>query len=225
MTPRNIVANAAAAGIDIVAITDHNAGDNIAAALRAATGTGVTVLPGMEVQSREEVHILTLFDKMRDFVRWCDLVRAHRSALKNDEKRFGAQFVVDEQDEWIRTEEALLLASTDLSIREVTEKAAEYGGISIAAHVDRPVFSLISQLGFIPDDIVLEAVEISRNMDRVAAQRQLPSIGALPVITSSDAHTMEDFMTGPKTMFLMEMPTLAEIRQALRNKNGRRIQG
>lgn len=225
MTPRNIVANAAAAGIDIVAITDHNAGDNIAAALRAATGTGVTVLPGMEVQSREEVHILTLFDKMRDFVRWCDLVRAHRSALKNDEKRFGAQFVVDEQDEWIRTEEALLLASTDLSIREVTEKVAEHGGISIAAHVDRPVFSLISQLGFIPDDIVLEAVEISRNMDRVAAQRQLPSIGALPVITSSDAHTMEDFMTGPKTMFLMEMPTLAEIRQALRNKNGRRIQG
>ena len=75
MTPRNIIRNAVAAGVDIVAITDHNAGDNVAAALRAAVGSGVTVLPGMEGQTREEVHLLTLFEKMRDLVIWCDFIK------------------------------------------------------------------------------------------------------------------------------------------------------
>ena len=223
MTPRNIIRNAAAAGIDIVAITDHNAGDNVEAALRAAVGTGVTVLPGMEVQTREEAHILALFEKMRDFIRWCDFIRNHRSPLKNDEKRFGAQFVVDEQDEWVRTEESLLLASTDLSVSQMTSQVSEFNGLAIAAHVDRPMFSLISQLGFIPDDIVLQAVEISRNMDWQKARSQLPTLGRLPVIVSSDAHSMEDFMGGPKTMFYMETPTLPEIRLALAQEKGRRF--
>ena len=94
MTPRNIIRHAQAAGIDIVAITDHNAGDNVAAALRAAAGTGVAVLPGMELQTREEVHLLALFGRMRDFMKWCGFVASHRSPLLNDEARFGPQFVV-----------------------------------------------------------------------------------------------------------------------------------
>jgi predicted metal-dependent phosphoesterase TrpH len=147
MTPRNIIRHAVMAGVDIVAITDHNAGDNVAATLRAAAGTGVTVLPGMEVQTREEVHLLTLFEKMRNFVQWCEFIKAHRSPLKNDERKFGAQFVVDEADELVRVEEAMLLASTDLSVQDVAERAAELGGLAIAAHVDRPAFSLLSQLG------------------------------------------------------------------------------
>ncbi len=223
MTPRNIIRNALESGIDIIAITDHNAGDNVAAAQRAAVGTGVTVLPGMEVQTREEVHVLTYFDKMRDFVKWCDYIKHHRSVLKNDDKKFGAQFVVNEADEWIRTEEDMLLASTDLSLQRVTEQVAQYGGIAIAAHVDRPAFSLLSQLGFIPPDVVICAVEVSRRMEWEQARTKLPAIGKLPVVISSDAHTIEDFISGPKTMFLVEAPTLAEIRQALDNAKGRRI--
>ena len=223
MTPRNIIRHAVAAGVDVVAITDHNAGDNVAAALRAAAGTGVTVLPGMEVQTREEVHLLTLFEKMRDFVRWCDFIKLHRSPLKNDERKFGAQFVVDETDELVRVEEAMLLASTDLSVQQASEQAAQMGGLVIAAHVDRPAYSLISQLGFIPADVRLDAVEVSRRMDWTTARQKLPAIGELPVIVSSDAHTIDDFVSGPKTMFHVESPTLAEMRQALEASNGRRI--
>lgn len=223
MTPRNIIRHAVAAGVDVVAITDHNAGDNVAAALRAAAGTGVTVLPGMEVQTREEVHLLTLFEKMRDFVRWCDFIKLHRSPLKNDERKFGAQFVVDETDELVRVEEAMLLASTDLSVQQASEQAAQMGGLVIAAHVDRPAYSLISQLGFIPADVRLDAVEISRNTDWTTARQKIPAIGALPVIVSSDAHTIDDFVSGPKMMFHVESPTLAEMRQALEAGNGRRI--
>ncbi len=223
MTPRNIIRNAVAAGVDIVAITDHNAGDNVAAALRAAAGTGVTVFPGMEVQTREEVHLLTLFEKMRDFVRWCDFIKLHRSPLKNDERKFGAQFVVDETDELVRVEEAMLLASTDLSVQQASEQAAQMGGLVIAAHVDRPAYSLISQLGFIPADVRLDAVEVSRRLDWTTARQKIAAIGELPVIVSSDAHTIDDFVSGPKTMFHVESPTLAEIRQALEAGNGRRI--
>ena len=223
MTPRNIVRNACASGIDIVAITDHNAGDNVAAAIRAAAGTGVVIVPGMEVQTSEEVHLLTLFEKMRDYVKWCEFLQPHRSKLVNDEKRFGAQFVVDETDELVRTENCMLLASTDLGVQDVTLQVAAMGGISIAAHVDRPAFSLFSQLGFIPADAILAGVEVSRHTSVDQARQRYPKIGQLPIVTSSDAHTIEDFITGPKTMFLIEAPTLSEIRQALVAENGRRV--
>lgn len=223
MTPRNIVRHAQAAGIDIVAITDHNAGDNVAAALRAAAGTTVAVLPGMELQTREEVHLLALFGKMRDFVKWCGFVALHRSPLRNDEARFGAQFVVDETDELIRVEESMLLASTDLSVEEAVIQVNALDGIAIAAHVDRPMFSCLTQLGFIPPDLGLAAVEVSRNTRAESAREKLSRIGDLPIITSSDAHTIEDFISGPKTMFLAETPTLSEIRQALAGEEGRRF--
>ena len=223
MTPRNIIRQAQAAGIDIVAITDHNAGDNVAAALRAATGTTVAVLPGMELQTREEVHLLALFGKMREFVKWCEFVLPHRSPLRNDENRFGPQFVVDETDELIRIEEAMLLASTDLSLEEAVAQIDTLGGIAIAAHVDRPMFSCLTQLGFIPPDLGLAAVEVSRNTRVESAREKLPRIGDLPIIAASDAHTIEDLISGPKTMFLAETPTLAEIRQALAGEEGRRF--
>jgi PHP family Zn ribbon phosphoesterase len=223
MTPRNIIRHAQSACIDIVAITDHNAGDNVAAAVRCAQGTNVTVLPGMEVQTREEVHLLVLFEKMREFTKWCDFVAFHRSALRNDDKKFGAQFVVDEADELVRIEERMLLASTDLSVEEVAAQVAAMGGITIAAHIDRPSFSVLSQLGFIPPDVTLSAVEVSRNTRIEQSMEKFPEIGSLPVISSSDAHTIDDFIDGPKTMFLMEAPTLSEMRQALVGKDGRRI--
>lgn len=223
MTPRNIIRHAQTAGVDIVAITDHNAGDNVAAALRAAVGTGVTVLPGMELQTREEVHLLALFDRMRDFMKWCGYVAGHRSPLQNDERKFGAQFVVDEEDEWVRTEENLLLASTDLAIEEAAAQVEALGGLAVAAHVDRPAYSVLSQLGLIPPDLALGAVEVSRNIRPDEARLKFPAIGKIPVIVSSDAHTIEDFVSGPKTMFLMKAPTLPEIRQALAGAEGRRL--
>jgi len=223
MTPRNIVRHACAAQIDIVAITDHNAGDNVAATIRAAAGTGIAVLPGMEVQTNEEVHLLTLFEKMRDYVKWREFIEKHRSQLLNDEKKFGAQFVVDEEDELVKTEECMLLASTDLGVETVTQQVAAMGGLTIAAHVDRPAFSLFSQLGFIPPDAILSAVEVSRRTSVAEARGKYPQIGLLPIVMSSDAHTIDDFISGPKTMFLMETPTLSEIRQALDGENGRRV--
>jgi len=223
MTPRNIVRHAAQSGIDIVAITDHNACDNVTAALEAAKGTNVTILPGMEVETKEEVHIIVLFEKMHQLKVWEQFVNQHMSGRLNDEKRFGAQFVVDATDELIRTKPEMLLTSLSSGLAEICTKVNDLGGICIASHVDRPANSLIAQLGFIPPDVELAAVEVSRLTSPSEATRRFPPIGKLPIVTSSDAHTMDDFLSGPKMVFYIEAPTLSEIQQALKGENLRKV--
>jgi len=219
MTPRNIVRHAATHGIDIVAITDHNACDNVAAALAAAKDTKVIILPGMEVETKEEVHMLVLFENIQQLTKWEEVVKAHMSGRLNDEKRFGAQFVVDEKDEFIRMKPELLLTSLCIGITEVCAKVKDLGGICIASHVDRPANSLLAQLGFIPGDLALAAVEVSRLTNPQDAASRFPEIGNLPIVTSSDAHRVEEFIKGPKTIFYIDKPTLPEIQQALKGQN------
>ena len=223
MTPRSIVENAMRCGVDVIAITDHNACDNVSAAIEAARGTKITVLPGMEVETKEEVHVLVLFDTLAQMKEWEKYVDAHRSGLLNDEERFGAQFIVDAGDRFIGTKREMLLASLSCGFEEVTAEATGRGGICIASHVDRPLYSVISQLGFIPPGAKLAAVEVSRNMDVKSAAARIPPIGHLPVVTASDAHTLKDFINGPKTEIYMEYPSLAEIIRALNNEGGRRV--
>ena len=223
MTPRNILWHARERGIDILAITDHNACDNVAAALVAARETGVTVLPGMEVETREEAHFIVLFEKMRQLMAWEKFVTSRRPARKNDENRFGAQFVVDSEDNLVKVKDEMLLCPLDVSAGELVEKVHGLEGLVIASHIDRPAYSIIQQLGFIPEDLHLDAVEVSRRMRPQDAAKNMLLPARMPVITSSDAHTIEDFMSGPCTRFYIEQPVLAEIRQALCGFNGRMV--
>jgi PHP family Zn ribbon phosphoesterase len=223
MTPRNIVWHAAQSGVDIVAITDHNACDNVSAALAAAKGTDVTVLPGMEVETKEEVHLLALFEKPRQLFAWARVVDAHRSGRKNDAGRLGAQFVVDAEDNLLAEKEEMLLTSLSLSVAETCEQVNALGGLVIASHVDRPAYSILSQLGFIPPGLALAAVEVSRRLSPAEAVKRFPAIGGLPVVTASDAHMIGDFLCGPKMAFELEEPTLAAIRRALNDKNQRGV--
>ncbi len=224
MTPRNIIYHARKRGIDILAITDHNACDNVAAALVAAQDTGITVLPGMEVETREEAHFIVLFEKMRQLKAWELFVNQHRPQRKNDETKFGAQFVVDAEDNLISVKEDLLLCSLAISAMELTAKVHELEGLVIASHIDRPAYSIVSQLGFIPADLALDAVEASRRSKPCEVSRRLAVPAHIPVITSSDAHTIEDFMSGPTTWLYLETPTFGEIRQALGGLNGRKAE-
>jgi PHP family Zn ribbon phosphoesterase len=223
MTPRNIIWHAEKHGIDIVAITDHNACDNVRAAMEAAKGTKVTVLPGMEVETKEEIHIVVLFEKMRQLIEWEHIVQAHMSGRFNNEDKFGAQFVVDAEDNLVSVKKEMLLTSLTLSLKEVTEQVEALGGLCIASHIDRPVYSILSQLGFIPPGIKLAAVEISPRLSREEALRRIPALSEWPIIRSSDAHTIDDFVSGPKTVFCLEEPTLSEIRQAIHGQNSREV--
>lgn len=177
----------------------------------------------MEVETKEEVHLIVLFEKMRQLKVWEQFVSKHMTKRLNDEKRFGAQFIVDAEDELISVKPEMLLTSLTSGITEVCKTVNELGGICIASHVDRPAYSLISQLGFIPPDLELMAVEVSRLMSPEEAIKCFPAIGKLSIVTSSDAHTMDDFLSGPKTIFYIEEPTLPEIIQALKGENLRKV--
>lgn len=222
MTPHHIVMRAAQYGVDAVAITDHNASANAAAAVEAAKNYGVKVFPGMEVECREEAHIVVLFDTLEQLAAWQKIVDANMSGLKNNAERFGAQFIVDDDDNFIAEEERMLLGPLKLPAAEVIQKVNAMGGMAIAAHVDRPAYSLLMQLGFLPSDMGLAAAEISTAGIRELKEQKLKlALGGLNYVTDSDAHMMDSFINGPKNLITVKSLTVAELKLALAAEEGR----
>jgi PHP family Zn ribbon phosphoesterase len=219
MSPRAIVQRAREAGVDILGICDHNSAENTPAALEAARGSGLHILPGIEVTSAEEVHILALFDELEPALKMQEIVYRHLPG-ENDQETFGMQVVANADDEVLGFNPRLLIGATTLGVHEIVQATRSLGGMAIAAHVDRESFSLIGQLGFVPGDLALDALEISPSISHgEAARRYAPS---LPLVQSSDAHKLEK-VGQCRTVFLLEEVSVAEIRKALGENEGRRI--
>ena len=219
MIPPLIIRRARELGLGVIAVTDHNTADNVAAVQRAAMGSGITVLPGMEVQSREEVHVLCLFGSLAALLAWQDVVLAHLPHGRNDADILGAQFVVDETGEFVRMNERLLLTSTQMAIHEIVQGVRNLGGLAIAAHVDRPTFSLLVNLGFVPPKIDLAALEISNRMTPAAFHASHPELAHWPLILSGDAHRLSEMRAN--TLLRVKHPSLDELRLALGGIEGR----
>ena len=219
MSPATIVKRAKACGVDIIGVCDHNSAENNQAALEAARRYGVHVLPGMEVTSLEEVHIIALFDALKPVLQLQEMVYQKLPGV-NDEDAYGMQLIANVDDEVLGFNQRLLIGATTLPVEEIVNNIRSLGGLAIAAHIDRESFSLISQLGFIPDNLALDALEISPALSyEDAVRRYSPS---LPLIHSSDAHK-EDDIGRCCTRFLIKKANIKEIRKALRGQEGRII--
>lgn len=221
MIPPLIVEFALDMGINLIAITDHNASANIEAVQKAAENTPLIVLPGMELQTREEVHSLCLFDTLDQISDLQKLVSGTLPPIKNDAEHFGEQFIVDETGDFIRREEQLLLVSSKLSINDAWKIVNNLGGLYIPAHVNRKAFGLLESLGMVPTDIKIEALEISKHISPADAVKQFPQIIGYPLIQDGDVHRLDEF-NGAMTL-LIEKPSIAEIRKAIHNIEERRI--
>lgn len=221
MIPPLIVQEALERQIDIIAITDHNASANVKAVQQSAEGTGLTVLPGMEVQTREDVHLLCLFASLSDLEAWQHEVDLSLPDELNPADHLGGQFVVDKQGEYIRSEPRLLLTATKFTIEEIIENVNKLHGIVIPAHVDRSSFGLFPTLGFLADWWHFHALEISRHITPEALYQKFPSAKRLPVIQSGDVHRLSEFLGS--TIFEIEAPNLSEIQMALRAENSRNL--
>ncbi len=221
MLPSPVIWRAKELGLQMIAVTDHNTIENAAAFREAAEGLDVMVLPGMEVQTREEVHLLCLFDELGQASSWQAIVYAHLPKLKNDERAFGEQWVVDAEDEIVRVHEQLFLVSTQLTVGEVVRQVRALGGLCIPSHVDRPAYSLIANLGFIPPDLELAAVEISHRMTPQEARAKFPQLRGLGLVANSDAHYLQDMSR--RNTFKVEEPTVAELALALAGRDGREM--
>lgn len=213
MQPPLIVREAIERGIDILAITDHNATANILSVIKAAHGTSLTILPGMEVQTVEEVHGLCLFDTMEQAEQWQKIVSAALPPLKNNAEYFGDQILVDENGDFVAREEQLLLTSANLTLENAWKMVTELGGLFIPAHIDRKANGLLPILGLIPPDIPFDCLEISRNLALNSATSIYPQIASYPLIQGGDAHILENILG--LNHFQINQPTINEIKSAL----------
>lgn len=221
MIPPLIVRKALELGLNLIAITDHNASDNVSAVMEAAEGKDLTVLPGMELQTEEEVHCLCLFDTLEQLADLQTLVDQSLPSIQNNVEFFGEQFVVDSTGEFIRRKERLLITSTRLSFEEAFRAVQNLGGLFIPAHVNRQAFGLIYHLGFVPPGLDLPALEISRHITPKQSRQEFPQLNDFPLIQSGDVHYLDDFL-GVNQFSLLE-PTIAELKLALNSNNGRKF--
>lgn len=183
MSPRLIASRARERGIGLLALTDHNSSLNCPAFAAACAAEGIIPLFGMEATVREEVHVLCLFGGLEEAVAFSDAWYALIPSFPNDPEKLGDQVYVDEYENIIGEVEKFLGVAADVGLDELGPMVARYGGLTIPAHIDRPAFSLTSQLGFIPDGpwAALECVRIPPSADT----------RDYPLTTSSDAHYPE----------------------------------
>lgn len=185
MTPANIAGMASLKQLSFVALTDHNCGRNLPAMAHAAAEYGLTFLPGIEVTTAEEVHVLTYFRDVKAALEFGDMVYASLPDIANRPEIFGRQVVMNENDEPVCELPKLLLQATPFSIEEIVRRTQEAGGCAIPAHVNRASFSVLANLGFMPPGL-FRAAEVSPDLPCP------PLDDALYILNSSDAHNLGD---------------------------------
>jgi len=222
MSPKKIVAKSIEKQLDIIAICDHNSAENVQAVKRLGEKRGLCVLPGMEICSREEVHMLGIFNTVEQAQAMQEFVYAHLPG-ENQAEVFGYQVIANEKDEVCGEVSRLLIGASRLSLQDIVVKIHKLGGLSIASHVDRPSFGIIGQLGFIPEDLSLDGLEVSYRVPLNEVRKKVPGVMNFPCISSSDAHFLDD-IGKIKTVLTLAAPTFEEIRLALKGQDGRKIE-
>jgi len=222
MSPVKIVEAAARKGLDIIGITDHNSTRHCSILAKIARKRGIFVLQGAEITSREEVHCLAFFEDNESLLKLQDFLDENLPDIKNDPVKFGYQVQVDEDELIVYEEQKLLINAIAKSLEEVHAFVCNHGGIFIPAHIDRKKNSVFSQLGFLPPDLKLYALEVSRRTSISEFRSLHPELANYKMINSSDAHYLQDIGAG-STFFKMGKISFQEIRMTLAGINGREI--
>ncbi len=205
MTPNNIVNMALLKGLDIIAITDHNSAANLSAVAECAEGGNILVVPGMEIETSEEIHLVCLFPDTETALNVQDKVYAALPPIDNREDIFGRQVIMDASDNITGVEGRMLLTAASLGITEVSSLVEGAGGVVIPAHVDRDSYSVISNLGFIPEELNVNYVEISKNCNTGELLEKYPRLSEYGFIRSSDAHNLGDILERESFIELEEL--------------------
>ena len=192
MTVNNIVNMAVIKGLDVIALTDHNSSKNCPAFLAAAKKAYIKALPGMEITTMEEVHAICLFESLDYAMAFDSYVYALLPEIKNQPEIFGEQILLNEQDQKVGYVDKLLANASAISFYELNDLMKEFGGIYFPAHIEKPAFSLLSNLGFFPPDCPMHAIEIKDVSKYKSILTENPAMADLPVFTNSDAHYLWD---------------------------------
>ncbi len=220
LSPARIVAEARRAGLDLIAVCDHNAAENGPYVRRLAAGRPA-VLMGMEIQAAEEVEVLAYFADEEPALELQAELHAVLPEVPCDPELFGDQVVVDEEGEIVRREERLLLSPVALPLAEVVRRVEALGGLAVPAHVDRLPGGLLAVLGLFPPG-EWPAVEIAPWTPVSAALQSWPALAGKALLRGSDAHYPAEIGRAWTELFLAE-PSLGELRLAVLGQGGRRV--
>ena len=223
MSPRVIVERALEEKLAIIGITDHNSLKQVEVIEKLAGEQGVFVLGGVEITTREEVHCLAFFRDRDVRIQFQDFIDAHLPEIANVDGAFGYQVVVDAEDKILEMEERLLVTALRKSIEEVEREVHRLGEIFIPAHIDRPVNSIFSQLGFLPPRLKFEALETTCFITENEVRNRFRLDEKLTLIQDSDAHYPADIGRG-YTIFTLESCTFEEVVLALAGAGGRKAE-
>ncbi|QTE68122.1 PHP domain-containing protein [Clostridiales bacterium] len=188
MTPANICGMAYIKGLQAIAVTDHNTGRNLPYVKEAADHYGLIFLPGMEITTKEEVHLLGYFKDVETAVEVGEIFSSHLPPMKNKPDFFGNQLVMNTDDEVVDIEDRLLIGATDLDLEECTRIIREHGGAAVPAHINRG-HGLLTNLGLFPAEPEFPVVEVRNELD---VNDKL--IGNRRRLQSSDAHHLGDIL-------------------------------
>ncbi len=205
MTPNNIVNMAKLSGLDVIALTDHNSSLNCKAAIEVGKEIGLTVIPGMELTTSEDIHAVCLFPTLEKAISFGEYVRDNRIKIKNRPEIYGRQVIMNSSDEEIGEVEELLLPASNISIMSAFDKVRQFGGICYPAHIDRDSLSILSVLGEIDESCGFTAAELADKSKESELKKLHPILNDLKIITSSDAHYLENMREAENYLELEEL--------------------
>ncbi len=220
ITPGEIVKKAKEKNIEVLALTDHNSAENAEVFEYYCSENDILFIPAMEVETKEEIHILCYFSDLNTLKKWQSIVYEHLPGKDNDEDFFGPQIKCDFADEYKEKITQMLAGAVNLSLEETTKKVSELGGIAVPSHLDRKN-SIISQLGFIPPDLDFKTVEISKNISLENALKKYPQLNNYQIIKNSDSHYLKDIKA--YHYLYLDGLNFFEFKKALKMVDGRKI--
>ena len=200
MTPYNLVNMARLWGLEVIALTDHNTVGNCRSAMAVGADIGLTVIPGMELCTAEEIHVVCLFPDLEKAEAFGAAVRAQLPPIKNKPGIYGEQRLMDTEDNVIGLEETLLVTASFITIDQVPGLCGQYGGFCYPAHIDRSSFSILSTLGTITTDMGFTCAEVSAGGDEEALAQKHTDLQKMRLLRSSDAHYLENMREAVDTI-------------------------
>ncbi|MBQ1260430.1 MAG: PHP domain-containing protein [Clostridia bacterium] len=209
-TPNNICGMASLAGLNIVALTDHNTCKNCPAFFKAARKYGIIAIAGMELTTSEDIHVVCLFERLEDAMRFDGHIESRRMKIKNRKDILGNQLILDGDDNVIGEEEFFLCAATDISVSDAAALVKEYGGVCYPAHIDRDANGIVAVLGDIPPDtdFLLYELHFNESIEEYSKRFSIPKES---FIISSDAHCLTDIRDKENYFNIIDEPYSSDL--------------
>lgn len=217
MTPNNIVGMSKLLGLDVIALTDHNSVLNCKAVMKLGEENGLCVIPGMELTTMEEIHVVCLFPTYEKALQFNDYVKEHQMQFPNRVDIYGRQVIMDENDEEIGEVDNLLILATDISVMDIKPLVESFDGVCYPAHINRDSMSIISSLGDIPPECDFKTAEVSSSGDVEQLKARYPILNDMLIVRDSDAHYLQN-MRDAENFFELDELSIDSVLKKLKNE-------